>query len=83
MTLGWCRGLHLLGDDRILVGFSRIRPSKIRENVRWVKHRMGLRETAGTRGTRIACYDLARGVHEWDLDLEPLDMNAVFSILPV
>lgn len=81
-TLGWCRGLHLLDDNKILVGFSRIRPSKIRENVRWVKHRMGLRDFSGTLGTRIACYDLSRGEHEWDLDLEPFQMNAVFSILP-
>jgi len=81
-TLGWCRGIHVLDNDRVLIGFSRVRPSKIRENLRWVKHRVGLREDAGMMGTRIACYDLKRGVHEWDIDLEQFDLNAVFSILP-
>ena len=81
-TLGWCRGIHVMDDNRVLVGFSRLRPSKFKENVRWVKHRVGLRENAGMAGTRIACYDLANGRHEWDLDLEAHDMNAVFSIIP-
>ncbi|MFT5233543.1 MAG: hypothetical protein ACI9UK_000318 [Candidatus Krumholzibacteriia bacterium] len=81
-TLGWCRSLHLLSADQIVVGFSRIRPSKIRENVRWAKHQLGLREHAGTMGTHLACYNLATGTHEWDIDLEVHDMNAVFSILP-
>ncbi|MGB5215606.1 MAG: hypothetical protein WBN88_18425, partial [Anderseniella sp.] len=82
-TLGWCRGLHLLGDDRALVGFSRIRPSKIRENVRWVKHRIGMRPDAGTLGTRVACYDLKAGRLEYEIPLEAEEMNAVFSIIPV
>ncbi|MDX2473232.1 MAG: hypothetical protein QNL91_05940 [Candidatus Krumholzibacteria bacterium] len=81
-TLGWCRGIYVLGDNKVLIGFSRVRPSKIRENLRWVKHQVRLRGDAGMLGTRIGCYDLARGVHEWDIDLEPFQMNAVFSILP-
>jgi len=81
-TLGWCRGLHLLGEDRVLVGFSRLRPSKFKENVNWVKHRMGLQDTAGRMPTRIACYDLAAGSLLWEVDLEPHGLNAVFSILP-
>lgn len=80
-TLGWCRGINVLGDGRVLVGYSRVRPSRIRENLKWVKHRVGLRKDAGMLGTRIACYDLAKGTHEWDIDLEAYQMNAVFSIL--
>ena len=71
-----------MAKNRVLIGFSRVRPSKIRENVRWMKHRVGLRENAGTMGTHIACYDLERGEHEWDIDLESHGLNAVFSILP-
>lgn len=81
-ALGWCRGIHVLDDERILVGFSRLRPSKFKDNIRWVKHRIRLRENAGMSGTRLACFDLPRSRHEWDLDLEPADMNAVFSIIP-
>jgi hypothetical protein len=34
--LGWCRGVLVQGE-KIWVGFSRIRPTKLRENVEWVK----------------------------------------------
>ena len=34
--LGWCRGI-LVEDDNLWIGFSRIRPTKLRENVEWVK----------------------------------------------
>ncbi len=81
-TLGWCRGLHILDQDRVLVGFSRLRPSKFKENLGWVKHRMGLHDNAGRMATRVACYDLKRSVLEWEVDLEPGGLNAVFSILP-
>ena len=81
-TLGWCRGLHVLDDDRVVVGFSRIRPSRFRENVQWVKFQVGKRESAGKLPTRIACYDLGRGRLEWEIDLERHGVNAVFSVLP-
>ena len=81
-TLGWCRGLHVLDQDRVLVGFSRLRPSKFKENLSWVKHRVGLQDNAGRMPTRLACYDLKRSVLEWEVDLEPGGLNAVFSILP-
>jgi len=81
-TLGWCRGLHVLDAERVLVGFSRIRRSKFRENLQWMKYRLGQREDAGKLPTRVACYDLAKGRLEWDLDLEKVHLSAVFSILP-
>lgn len=81
-TLGWCRGLHILDAERVLVGYSRIRPSKIRENLRWLKYKMGKREDGGCLPTRVACYHLAEGRLEWEVDLEAHGMNAVFSILP-
>ena len=81
-NLGWCRGLHVLDENRVVVGFSRIRPSKFRENVQWMKFQIGKRETAGRLGTRIVCYDLAQGCVEWEINLEKHHLNAVFSILP-
>jgi hypothetical protein len=74
--LGWCRALHFDGD-LMWVGFSRIRPTRFRENVGWVAR--GLR-----RGmpTRISCYDLRRGARVADIDLEPVGLSAVYSILP-
>ena len=81
-ALGWCRGLHILDADRVLVGFSRIRYSKIRENLRWVKFKMGMREDGGYLPTRIVCFHLTEGRAEWEINLEPYGLNAVFSILP-
>lgn len=81
-TLGWCRGLHVLDAGRVLVGFSRLRASKIRENLRWVKFQMGMSEDSGRLPTRVCRYDLKGGRQEWELDLEPHDVNAVFSIVP-
>jgi len=81
-TLGWCRGLCVLDENRVVVGFSRIRPSKFRENVRWAKFVIGQREDAGMLPTRIAQYNLLAGTIEWSYDLESCNLNAVFSILP-
>lgn len=81
-ALGWCRGIHILDADRVLVGFSRLRPSKIRENLQWVKFKVGMREKAGGLPTRVGCYNLAEGRLEWEIDLEAHGLNAVFSILP-
>jgi hypothetical protein len=76
LLLGWCRGI-LIDGDRLWVGFSRIRPTKVRENVTWVAR--GFR---ATYGTHIACYDLSRGVCLQDIDLESAGLNAVFGIFP-
>ncbi|MEJ7696270.1 MAG: hypothetical protein WKF78_06545 [Candidatus Limnocylindrales bacterium] len=72
--LGWCRGIHLDGD-RLWVGFSRIRPTKFRENVGWVLH--GFKRDVGTH---IACYDLAARACVKEIPLEDAGMSAVFSI---
>lgn len=79
-ALGWCRGVRPVTDDLVLVGFSRLRPSRIRENLRWVKHRMGKRPTAGDLPTRVALYDLAAGRLLWQANLEEHGLNALFSI---
>ncbi|MCH9646988.1 MAG: hypothetical protein K0U98_02050 [Deltaproteobacteria bacterium] len=81
-ALGWCRGLHHLDDDLVLVGFSRLRPTKIHQNLRWVGNRLGLRKAPDQLPTRIALYDLKRQslVREWNL--EDHGLNVLFSIHP-
>ena len=76
VLLGWCRGVWVDGD-RVWVGFSRIRATKFREALSWV--RVGFQRALSTR---IACYDLKTREHIKDIDLEPYGLNAVFSILP-
>lgn len=76
MLLGWCRGLMIDGD-LMWVGFSRIRPTKVRENVGWIAR--GFRQV---HGTHIACYDLRRKTCVANIDLEPVGLNAIFGIFP-
>lgn len=72
--LGWCRGLTFVGDYAI-VGFSRIRHTRVRGTLSWVRN--GLSTAAPTR---IVAYDR----HSWqpagEVDLEPAGCNAVFTI---
>ncbi len=76
-ALGWCRGLCFEGDQ-LWVGFSRLRPTAIRENVAWVKD--GFKRS---HGTHIARYDLGKRTLERRIQLEnDTPLNAVFSILP-
>jgi hypothetical protein len=79
--LGWCRGL-LVVDDLAWVGFSRLRPTRLRRNVRWAKRGLRRRSSYEMRPTRLAAYDLERSVLLDEINLEPYEFNAVFSILP-
>jgi hypothetical protein len=76
MILGWCRSV-LVDDQDAWIGFSRIRPTKIRENVGWIVH--GFK-----RGmpTHIAQYDLEARRCLREINLEAHKMGAVFGIFP-
>jgi hypothetical protein len=81
IPLGWCRGLHILARDQALVGFSRIRLTRFKDNLRWVLNRARGRDVRSLP-TRVAHFDLARGalVREWSV--EAAGVNALFSIHP-
>ena len=79
-ALGWCRGLLVLDSRRVVVGFSRLRPTRFRENVRWLKNRVGLARTPGNRPTRLACFDLENRELLWERDLEDSGLNLIFSV---
>jgi len=74
MLLGWARGL-LVDGNYMWVGFSRIRPTKFRENVGWVLH--GLKRDFGTH---VGCYDLRTGDSVGQFLVEPYGLSAVFGI---
>jgi hypothetical protein len=76
LLLGWCRGL-LLDGDRLWVGFSRMRATRFRENVAWVKN--GFRHWMGTH---VACYDLSERRCLAQIDMEQAGLDAVFGIFP-
>jgi hypothetical protein len=77
-SLGWCRGLKVLDERYVIVGFSRLRPTKWRENIRWVKRRFGM--DAGTMPTRVALYDLYLRKLCCEQSVEQQNLGAVFSI---
>jgi hypothetical protein len=81
-ALGWCRGVHAIGENLVIVGFSRFRPTAYQENLRWLKHVFAPSQSANPLPTRIACYDLEKRAMEWEIDLEESGINALFSILP-
>lgn len=83
VALGWCRGLSLLGDGKVAVGFSRLRPTSVQKNVWWVKRKVLNAESSEKLPTRIAIYDLEEERFCWEYDLEPCGLNAIFSIHPL
>lgn len=72
--LGWCRSL-LIEDGQMWVGFSRIRPTKLRENVSWLAR--GFKRDLPTH---VACYDTNTERLVKEIDLEAAGLGAVYSI---
>jgi hypothetical protein len=76
-VLGWCRGLYFEDDAHCWVGFSRVRPTRLRETVAWIRNR-----GTSQAPTRIARYATDGWTLLHEIDLEPHGMHAVFSIVP-
>lgn len=74
MMLGWARGL-LIDGPHMWVGFSRIRPTKFRENLGWVL--AGLKRDFGTH---VGCYDLRTRQSLGQVNVEPFGLSAIFGI---
>lgn len=77
---GWCRGIEILGPDLFVVGFSRIRQTTFRQNLRWLKARTLGTERVDSLPTRVAAFDLTSTEKIWEYELEDIGLNAVFSI---
>jgi hypothetical protein len=77
--LGWCRGILPLGR-KTWVGFSRIRFTKLRQNLDWIRHGFSSLRRHPHAPTRIACYDLNGRRLVDEIALEEQGMNTVFSI---
>lgn len=86
--LGWCRGIKILDEARVIVGFTRLRSTKFQDKVKWAKAQAkraigvaGYEQSLPLPPTRLCCLDLRARKLEWECDLEPYGMNAIFSIL--
>jgi len=75
----WCRGLLPVGDNKFWIGFTRIRKTQFKENVRWVK--TIINEGTIMKPTHIALYNLADCTCVKEIDLEPHGMNGIYGIV--
>jgi hypothetical protein len=76
--LGWCRGLLPLDENRFWVGFTRVRKTKFRENVLWIRN--VFREGMSEKPTHLAAYDISSRRCLQEFDLESHGMNVIFSV---
>ncbi len=74
-TLGWCRGLLPLDERFLWVGFTRVRPTKFRENLNWVRQ-----QKRTHRPSHIALYDLQSGSCLEEIETEPHGIGVVFTL---
>ena len=74
-VLGWCRGICVV-DDRLFVGFSKIRETQSKEFVRWIKN--GFTTVASSRIVEV---DLTTGARLQDIPL-PDDSAPIFHLMP-
>jgi hypothetical protein len=81
--LGWCRSLQILEENKFVVGFSRVRNTKYKDYLQWLKRRLKSDAYPGCHPTRIAVYNFENFNFELDLNLEEYGMNAIFSILKI
>lgn len=79
-SLGWCRGLCFPNPREAWVGFSRIRPTWLRENLSWIKRRVKPEGSYGALPTRITRYDLESEALIDEIELEDAGLHAVFGI---
>jgi hypothetical protein len=77
--LGWCRGLWVIDERYVWIGFTRVRKTKFMENVNWVKHAGG----DHSKPARIALYDMVAKTCVMEIDLERFGLNVVFNMMPV
>jgi hypothetical protein len=65
---------------KLWIGFTRIRKTRIHENLLWVKH--VFKEGMVEKPTHISLYDIENYRLLEEFNLEPYGMNIIFSIFP-
>nr|WP_086939946.1 PQQ-binding-like beta-propeller repeat protein [Thaumasiovibrio occultus] len=78
--LGWCRSVAVIDDERLAVGFSRLRPTKFKENIDWVTNRLGIDKGVIPKPSRLSIVNMRTLEVEKDICLESADMHAIFSV---
>jgi len=78
---GWARGLKIVDKDHVIVGFSTLRVTKFRENIRWLKKQVGMLQSADVCPTHFALYDLKNEKMLWRSYTDDVGLDVIFSIL--
>jgi hypothetical protein len=78
VPLGWCRSI--LHDGPTFLGFSRLRPTKLKQNLAWLRKPLG--RAPEPLPTRVVAYDLPQGRKRQTWSLEDHGISSIFSILP-
>lgn len=78
--LGWCRGLWV-GEGTAWVGFTRIRTTRLRGHLAWVRGRLRGRPVATRRPTRLVQVDLRDGAILRELPTEDAGLDAIFGLV--
>jgi hypothetical protein len=79
VPLGWCRGIFIESEQRVVLGFSRLRPTLFVQNLSWLRAPLNRPEP---EPARVAVFDLEsrRELQSWNM--EEAGLSAVCSILP-
>jgi hypothetical protein len=80
VPLGWCRGIEVLDRQHVVVGFSKLRRTRWKEKLSWLKRQVGFPEQVVSEPCHIACYDLQNRERLWRMDLKDHGLDAVFAI---
>ncbi|HLI31015.1 MAG TPA: hypothetical protein VKV79_07960 [Terriglobia bacterium] len=76
--LGFCRGIFIEDEKKFWIGFTRVRQTKWKEKVAWIKRTL----IAAQKPTHLALYDIERQRLLKEINLENFGMNAVFNMFP-
>lgn len=82
-SLGWCRGIHVIDETNVIVGFTRLRPTRHAGHLSWLTSGIDFAKSSMILPTRIVSYDLTTGQIRWEHSLEHIGLDAIFSIHPV
>jgi hypothetical protein len=74
-ALGWCRSVLPIDDRFLWVGFTRVRPTKFRENLNWIRQ-----QKRAHRPSHIALYDLQSGSCVEEIETEPHGIGVIFTV---
>jgi hypothetical protein len=76
--LGWARGIEVLSPERVVVGFTPLRPTRWKQKLGWVAERFGAAPMI-TR-THVAAYDLAAQKLLWEIPLYEQGLDVIFAV---